>query len=192
MSLKNQDITIRELENKIEELEAAKDSNVQMQVIAHKEKMEEILDRQRVKFEDREKEISREIDIAKKAADEAREQQDLAQTELFALRNRVDEDQAAHQADIDMLSEELEAANNRVKIMEHKIQRLRSKGENSGDYDSSKLSTKDILTSQMRLQTELSAKEEEIERLNRQIKSGATGKCVTSSTQQLKLSWQMI
>ena len=175
MSLKNQDITIRQLENKIEELEAATDSNVQMQVIAHKEKMEEILDRQRVKFEDREKEISREIDKAKKAADEAREQQDLAQTELFALRNRVDEDQAAHQADMDMLSEELKAANNRVKIMEHKIQRLRSKGENSGDYDSSKLSTKDILTSQMRLQTQLSAKEEEIERLNRRINSGTNG-----------------
>ena len=190
MSLKNQDITIRELENKIEELEAAKDSNVQMQVIAHKEKMEEILDRERVKFEDREKEISREIDRAKKAADEAREQQDLAQTELFALRSRVDEDQAGHQADIDMLSEELEAANNRVKIMEHKIQRLRSKGENSGDYDSSKLSTKDILTSQMRLQTELSAKEEEIERLNRKINSGVNGEVrdVFNTAVEIKLA----
>ena len=44
--------------------------------------------------------------------------------------------------------------------MEHKIQRLRS-NENSGDYDSSKLSTKDILITNG-LQTELSAKEEEI------------------------------
>merc|ERR1711871_876175 len=74
--------------------------------------------------------------------------------------------------------------------MEHKIQRLRSKGENSGDYNSSKLSTKDILTSQMRLQTELSAKEEEIERLNRKINSGVNGEVrdVFNTAVEIKLA----
>jgi homeobox protein cut-like len=182
MNLKNQDITIRELENKIEELESGADSSIQMQVITHKEKMEEILDREREHFQERVNEYLKKIQAANDAVEKAREGQDAAQTELFILRSRVDEDQADSQNDINMLSEDLQNANNRVQFLEHKIEQMTLKNTNNNNNNNndddgpkssyeirSTYSTKDALTIQLRLQAELDSKDELIDRLNEKI-----------------------
>ena len=179
MNLKNQDITIRQLENKIEELESGADSNIQMQVITHKEKMEEILDRERDEFQEQIQEFLAKIEKAKEGEARAREEQDAAQTELFALRSRVDEEQAVNQSDMTMLSDELDNANNRIQMLEHKLNAMAAKNgsSNSSSSSSSSISrtsrnTKDTLAVQLRLQAELTAKDEIIDHLNQKIDGG--------------------
>lgn len=124
-NLKNQDITIRQLEDQIVGLQ---------EEIAKKEKVEamasELVKEKMVEDQDTRRELDEMkefLDRAEKDAQEQRKAADTARAELYEMRSQYEEKDASRQAEIDLLQEELNSAR-QASQSESEVLRLRKIG----------------------------------------------------------------
>ena len=160
MTLKNQDITIRELEEKLDTFQNNVSVDIEAQVETRQLELENMFEREREDMRDKLVEASSQVRAARAEEDKARGELDKIQSELFALRSRVDEEMESHQKDLIAMSEEAERANAKVAILEDKLAQEKTDEPNF---------TSDALASQLRLQNELMEKENLIEQLNKSL-----------------------
>ena len=151
LGLKNQDITIRDLEVKIASFEANAQGNIATQVQQRQQELEIKFQKEREELQDKMVELNVQVDVARKEELKAKEELDRTQSELFALRSRVDEEMESHQRDLNELSEEAERANARANVLELKLEQSKTTqadGPANRDGDASDLSSDsfDILT----------------------------------------------
>ena len=123
--LKNQDITIRELQDRITELEDELEKKAEVEEIANELQKEKM-----VEDEDLKREIDELNEALQRSEREALEQRKAAETafsELYETKAQFEEKDASRQAEIDLLQDELTNARQAVQS-ESEVLRLRKLG----------------------------------------------------------------
>eukprot|EP00741_Cyanophora_paradoxa_P009913 tig00000157_g9603.t1 len=124
--LKNQEVTIRRLEEKCRALETQMEAKVQEQVEQRERAAKEEAARQAEAFAERERDLQRAVHQANESAAEASRARDAVQDQLFDLRTRLEEMSAAKQAEVDMMASEIERASSKLVSLERDRMDLRS------------------------------------------------------------------
>jgi homeobox protein cut-like len=168
MGLKNQDITIRELEEKLASFQVHAEGDIATQVQQRQQELELKFVKDQDELQDKMIELNAQVETARGEELKAKEELDRVQSELFALRSRVDEEMESHQRDLNELSEEAERANAQVQVLEEKWERSKMSQARGGDGSASDFSS-DSLAIQIRLQAELVDKDTAIERFKQQL-----------------------
>lgn len=175
--VKNQEVTIKNLKEKVKDLERESESNA-LKIIEEKQ-----VDLQK-EFAAKEKQmVENKLQAATKLTDAERKIQSLqaeleaSRSEFFTLKSRNDEEQEAKQAEIDMLVSDLDRSNQTNDVMRKQCESMQeemqlikenaSKTVNNGNvvnHDDSHL------VSQNNLELELSTKEREVQQLVEDVK----------------------
>ncbi|CAF3789921.1 unnamed protein product, partial [Adineta steineri] len=171
--VKNQEVTIKQLREKIKDLEDRTESNIQQRV---KEKEKEL---QRI-FSEKERQLqSQQFDLVTKYGEmEMRQTQlqsalDHAHQEMFEYKSKQDDVTSARSSEIDILNQDLERANERAANAEHLVDKLREQLDQAQQYMTSSTATNknfdDNLSQEQserkfreKLELELASKEREI------------------------------
>ncbi|CAK4080208.1 unnamed protein product [Aphanomyces euteiches] len=95
-SLKNQDITIRNLENKLQQMEDSMDRMVEEQVDERCRDLEKTLRLREEDFEMNHAQLDKSISQARNERDDALAQLDLMRSEVFQVKQRLDQMQTMH------------------------------------------------------------------------------------------------
>ncbi|KAK3007846.1 hypothetical protein RJ639_013455 [Escallonia herrerae] len=157
--LKNQQATIRRLEERTRQLEQ------QME-----EKVKEVVEiKQRSLAEENQKTLEDQLRQAQDSVSNMQKLHELAQSQLFEYRAQSEEDRAAKQSEVNLLMDEVERAQTRLLSLEREKGVLRSQlqsaNEENGDRRSEDMDPNSIL------ENSLSAKEKVISELNMELHS---------------------
>ncbi|CAF1484562.1 unnamed protein product, partial [Adineta steineri] len=171
--VKNQEVTIKQLREKIKDLEDKTESTIQQRV---KEKEKEL---QRI-FSEKERQLqSQQFDLVTKYGEmEMRQTQlqsalDHAHQEMFEYKSKQDDVTSARSSEIDILNQDLERVNERAANAEHLVDKLREQLDQAQQYMTSSTATNknfdDNLSQEQserklreKLELELASKEREI------------------------------
>lgn len=181
-NLKNQDLTIRTLENEIATLK----DNFQKEMKNIREQFqEELQDKLMAKedeligeFEERMKDLiakeqaaQESFQMAQARFEEAQDNYDRSQEVVFGLRAAMEESEAVRQAEIDLLSEDLVRANSRVSDLQLKLRDLEARPNSSvsSNLTSTSLSSGQDRERVLELEDELVRKSETEENLRTEI-----------------------
>mmetsp|Transcript_16123 Transcript_16123/g.26380 ORF Transcript_16123/g.26380 Transcript_16123/m.26380 type:complete len:726 (-) Transcript_16123:455-2632(-) len=170
--LKNQENTIRRLEDKIRQMETQMDLRVGEMVEAKEKLLREEMQRSQETGHERERDLQRQVQQAQEAVLEVRRQHDTTQTNLFDIKNRMEQMQAAKQSELDMLSMEIDRASVKIVTIEKErnelkaqLEALRKKVRQDGQDGGSSLG------SNVDAEMELARKETIISQLSDQLRS---------------------
>eukprot|EP00285_Hemiselmis_virescens_P014823 CAMPEP_0173402798 /NCGR_PEP_ID=MMETSP1356-20130122/54931_1 /TAXON_ID=77927 ORGANISM="Hemiselmis virescens, Strain PCC157" /NCGR_SAMPLE_ID=MMETSP1356 /ASSEMBLY_ACC=CAM_ASM_000847 /LENGTH=394 /DNA_ID=CAMNT_0014363195 /DNA_START=88 /DNA_END=1269 /DNA_ORIENTATION=- len=122
--LKNQDVTIRRLEERIVTLEAEMEDNVAAAVEKEKSRVDEHSSRLSEEHDKRNRELQQQVKQQKTENSDLKRQYDEAQAVHLEVQLRLDRENQAKQSQIDILSEELERTGARAAAFEREKEQI--------------------------------------------------------------------
>eukprot|EP00898_Chlorokybus_atmophyticus_P007204 jgi/Chlat1/7485/Chrsp60S07002 len=162
-NLKNQQVTIRRLEERNRLLEAQMEDKVREMVEMRQRTMEADSQKQVDAVREREAQLQRQVE-------EAKDMLAAMQSQLFELKTQSDEERAARQAELDMVLAEVDRAQARMLAMEREKLELKSKLDQTQLGDTSQMAPKsDWESDRDSLEADAAAKERTISQLHQQI-----------------------
>eukprot|EP00752_Nemacystus_decipiens_P018208 g16337.t1 len=123
--LKNQDITIRGLEDKIAELEDGAEANVEQEADARLKEVQEAADAKMEAAREREAQLERSLQVSEDTLAEARQAADGLEGRLFESSRRAQEAEAAWEVEREILSQTNESTQAHLTRLEQEVQQLR-------------------------------------------------------------------
>uniref|UniRef100_A0A0E0KI44 Protein CASP n=1 Tax=Oryza punctata TaxID=4537 RepID=A0A0E0KI44_ORYPU len=166
--LKNQQATIRRLEERNRQLEQQMEEKVREMVEMKQRSLAEDSQKTLEALKDRERALQDQLRQATESVKNMQKLHESAQSQLFELRTQSEEDRAAKETEVNLLLDEVERAQARLVSLEREKGDLRSQlqttnedATNSSDY----VESSDILESS------LNAKEKIISELNAELRS---------------------
>lgn len=165
--LKNQQATIRRLEERNRQLEQQMEEKVKEIVEMKQRSLAEENQKTLEVLKEREQLLQDQLRQAKESVSNMQKLHELAQSQMFELRAQSDEDTAAKQSEVNLLMDEVERAQTRLLTIEREKGLLRSKLQNANEESRNKMS--DNLDSNSMLENSLSAKEKIISELNLEL-----------------------
>jgi len=174
--VKNQEVTIKNLKERIKDLERDSSTKTQRAV---EEKYEEL----KKQFDEREKKLHESQFVATTKLSEAEQRLitvqsalDASQSELFNLKSKYDEETAARQAEMDIVLQDLERANQQCETANKDIEALREQLHSRSAVEQTILDTGRNANqaiealSKSSLESELAIKEKEVAQLVEDIR----------------------
>ncbi|ORY89725.1 CASP C terminal-domain-containing protein [Leucosporidium creatinivorum] len=146
----------KRLADKVDKLESKMDDIVKENVSAKEAELHATYDERLRNYEEREKDLQRQVTVARSQLRELRTTADSSQAKLFDHSQRQDQETIARLAEADLITEDLERANSRVTEVERRNEKLRAEIEavRSGSESAGRVT---VLESQISdLQTEAS------------------------------------
>ncbi|KAE8124958.1 hypothetical protein FH972_019797 [Carpinus fangiana] len=165
--LKNQQATIRRLEERNRQLEQQMEEKVKEIVEMKQRSLAEENQKTLEVLKDREQLLQDQLRQAKESVSNMQKLHELAQSQMFELRAQSDEDRAAKQSEVNLLMDEVERAQTRLLTLEREKGLLRSQLHTANEDTRNKMS--DNLDSNSMLENSLSAKEKIISELNLEL-----------------------
>ncbi|XP_039025500.1 protein CASP-like [Hibiscus syriacus] len=166
MHLKNQQATIRRLEERNRQLEQQMEEKVKEIVEMKQRSLAEENQKTLEVLKDREQSLQDQLRQAQESVSNMQKLHELAQSQLFELRAQSEEDRAAKQSEVNLLMDEVERAQTRLFSLERQKGLLRSQLLSANEESESKRSDVDSNTI---LENSLSAKEKIISELNMEL-----------------------
>ncbi|KAJ1293929.1 hypothetical protein BS78_01G107400 [Paspalum vaginatum] len=166
--LKNQQATIRRLEERNRQLEQQMEEKVREMVEMKQRSMAEDSQKTLEALKDRERSLQDQLRQATESVKNMQKLHESAQSQLFELRTQSEEDRAAKEAEVSLLMDEVERAQARLVSLEREKGDLRSQLQTTNE-DASKSS--DYLDSSDILESSLNAKEKIISELNAELRN---------------------
>lgn len=165
--LKNQQATIRRLEERNRQLEQQMEEKVKEIVEMKQRSLAEENQKTLEVLKEREQLLQDQLRQAKESVSNMQKLHELAQSQMFELRAQSEEDTAAKQSEVSLLMDEVERAQTLLLSLEREKGLLRSKLQSANDENGQKKS--DNLDSNSILENSLSAKEKIISELNMEL-----------------------
>ncbi|CAN6281691.1 unnamed protein product [Urochloa humidicola] len=166
--LKNQQATIRRLEERNRQLEQQMEEKVREMVEMKQRSMAEDSQKTLEALKDRERSLQDQLRQATESVKNMQKLHESAQSQLFELRTQSEEDRAAKESEVSLLLDEVERAQARLISLEREKGDLRSQLQTTNE-DASKSS--DYLESSDILESSLNAKEKIISELNAELRN---------------------
>ncbi|XVF53934.1 hypothetical protein PTKIN_Ptkin05aG0140300 [Pterospermum kingtungense] len=167
MHLKNQQATIRRLEERNRQLEQQMEEKVKEIVEIKQRSLAEENQKSLEVLKEREQSLQDQLRQAKESVSNMQKLHELAQSQLFELRAQSEEDRAAKQSEVNLLMDEVERAQTRLFSLEREKGLLRSQLQSAHEESEDKRS--DSVDSNAILENSLSAKEKIISQLNMEL-----------------------
>ncbi|CAM8929684.1 unnamed protein product [Rhodiola kirilowii] len=165
--LKNQQATIRRLEERNRQLEQQMEEKVKELVEINKRSLAEENQKTLDVLKEREMILQDQLRHAKESVATMQKLHELAQSQLFDYRAQSEEDRAAKQSEVNLLMDEVERAQTRLMSLEREKGVLRSQLQSANEDDENK--KRDTLDSNSILENSLSTKEKIISELNMEL-----------------------
>ncbi|KAK9105631.1 hypothetical protein Scep_022475 [Stephania cephalantha] len=165
--LKNQQATIRRLEERTRQLEQQMEEKVKEIVEIKQRSLAEENQKTLDVLKDRELQLQDQLRQAKESVSTVQKLHEMAQSQLFEFRAQSEEERAAKQAEVNLLMDEAERAQMRLLSLEREKGILRSQLQSTNEENDNKKS--DNLDSTSILESSLSAKEKIISDLNTEL-----------------------
>ncbi|KAK9114805.1 hypothetical protein Syun_021602 [Stephania yunnanensis] len=165
--LKNQQATIRRLEERTRQLEQQMEEKVKEIVEIKQRSLAEENQKTLDVLKDRELQLQDQLRQAKESVSTVQKLHEMAQSQLFEFRAQSEEERAAKQAEVNLLMDEAERAQMRLFSLEREKGILRSQLQSTNEENDNKKS--DNLDSTSILESSLSAKEKIISDLNTEL-----------------------
>uniref|UniRef100_A0A7N0VFN7 Protein CASP n=1 Tax=Kalanchoe fedtschenkoi TaxID=63787 RepID=A0A7N0VFN7_KALFE len=165
--LKNQQATIRRLEERNRQLEQQMEEKVKEMVEINKRSLAEENQKTLDVLKERELVLQDQLRHAKESVATMQKLHELAQSQLFEYRAQSDEERAAKQSEVNLLMDEVERAQTRLLSLEREKGVLRSQLQTANEDGENKKS--DTLDSNTVLENSLSTKEKIISELNMEL-----------------------
>ncbi|KAK9091184.1 hypothetical protein Sjap_024361 [Stephania japonica] len=165
--LKNQQATIRRLEERTRQLEQQMEEKVKEIVEIKQRSLAEENQKTLDVLKDRELQLQDQLRQAKESVSTMQKLHEMAQSQLFEFRAQSEEERAAKQTEVNLLMDEAERAQMRLLSLEREKGLLRSQLQSTNDENDNKKS--DNLDSTSILESSLSAKEKIISDLNMEL-----------------------
>lgn len=163
--LKNQQATIRRLEERNRQLEQQMEEKVREIVEMKQRSLAEENQKTLEVLNDRENLLQEQLRQAKESVVNMQKLHDLAQSQLFELRAQSEEERAAKQSEVDLLMDEVERAQTRLVSLEREKGLLRAQLQSANEDEN----RSDDLESSNILESSLDAKEKIISELNTEL-----------------------
>ncbi|PIA63567.1 hypothetical protein AQUCO_00201125v1 [Aquilegia coerulea] len=164
--LKNQQATIRRLEERNRQLEQQMEEKVKEIVEIKQRSLAEENQKTLDVLKERERLLQDQLRQAKESVSNMQKLHEFAQSQLFEYRAQSEEDRAAKQSEVNLLMDEVERAQSRLYSLEREKGVLRSQLETTNEDNGNKSNT---LDSNSILENNLSAKEKIISDLNMEL-----------------------
>ncbi|KAJ4893950.1 Protein CASP [Raphanus sativus] len=165
--LKNQQATIRRLEERNRQLEQQMEEKIKEVVEIKQRNLAEENQKTLELLKDREQALQDQLRQAKDSVSTMQKLHELAQSQLFELRAQSDEETATKQSELSLLMDEVERAQTRLLTLEREKGHLRSQLQTANEDTENKNS--DNVDSNSILENSLTAKEKIISELNMEI-----------------------
>ncbi|XP_059643508.1 protein CASP [Cornus florida] len=165
--LKNQQATIRRLEERTRQLEQQMEEKVKEVVEIKQRSLAEENQKTLEVLKEREQLLQDQLRTAKESVSNMQKLHELAQSKLFEFRAQSEEERAAKQSEVNLLMDEVERAQTRLVSLEREKGLLRSQLQSANEDNGNKKS--DNLDSNSILENSLSAKEKIISELNMEL-----------------------
>ncbi|XP_061342119.1 protein CASP isoform X1 [Gastrolobium bilobum] len=165
--LKNQQATIRRLEERTRQLEQQMEEKVKEIVEIKQRSLAEENQKTMEVLKEREQALQDQLLHAKDSVSNMQKLHELAQNQLFELRAQSDEERAAKQSEVNLLMDEVERAQTMLLSLEREKGVLRSQLQTANEDTEIKKS--DNLDSNSALENSLNAKEKLISELNMEL-----------------------
>ncbi|KAG2246646.1 hypothetical protein Bca4012_090379 [Brassica carinata] len=165
--LKNQQSTIRRLEERNRQLEQQMEEKIKEVVEIKQRNLAEENQKTLELLKDREQALQDQLRQAKDSVSTMQKLHELAQSQLFELRAQSDEEKATKQSELSLLMDEVERAQTRLLSLEREKGHLRSQLQTANEDTENKNS--DNVDSNSMLENSLTAKEKIISELNMEI-----------------------
>lgn len=165
--LKNQQATIRRLEERTRQLEQQMEEKVKEVVEIKQRSLAEENQKTMDVLKEREQLLQDQLRQAKDSVSNMQKLHELAQSQLFEFQAQSEEERAAKQSEVNLLLDEVERAQTRLVSLEREKGHLRSQLQTANEDNEHKNS--DTLDSNSLLENSLSAKEKIISELNMEL-----------------------
>ncbi|GAV78859.1 CASP_C domain-containing protein [Cephalotus follicularis] len=165
--LKNQQATIRRLEDRNRQLEQQMEEKIKEIVEIKQRSLAEENQKTLEVLKEREQLLQDQLRQAKESVSNMQKLHELAQNQLFEFRAQSEEDRAAKQSEVNLLMDEVERAQTRLLSLEREKGLLRSQLHSANEEPGNKKS--DNLDSNTVLENSLIAKEKIISELNMEL-----------------------
>ncbi|XP_041994011.1 protein CASP-like [Salvia splendens] len=165
--LKNQQATIRRLEERTRQLELQMEEKVKEIVEIKQRNLAEENQKTMEVLKERERMLQDQLRQAQESVSTMRKLHEFAQSQLFELRAQSDEDRATKQSEVNLLMDEVEEAQTRHLSLEREKGLLRSQLQSANEESGHKRS--DSSDANTVLENSLSAKEKIISELNTEL-----------------------
>lgn len=165
--LKNQQATIRRLEERTRQLEQQMEEKVKEIVEIKQRNLAEENQKTMEVLKERERMLQDQLRQAQESVSTMRKLHEFAQSQLFELRAQSDEERAGKQSEVMLLMDEVEQAQTRLLSLEREKGLLRSQLESANEESDHKRS--DSADANTILENSLSAKEKIISELNTEL-----------------------
>uniref|UniRef100_A0A3P8XYW4 Protein CASP n=1 Tax=Esox lucius TaxID=8010 RepID=A0A3P8XYW4_ESOLU len=196
--VKNQEVTIKTLKEKIREYEQS--LKIQAEVLAQEKQLQihnDYAEKER-KLQESQESMSSKLDEADHKVHTLQTALEATQAELFDLKTKYDEDCTAKADEIEMVMTDLERANQRAEAAEREVDALKEQLTSSNQslqLTTQIQSTPDMVLSRSSLEAELAAKEremvqlvEDVQRLQASLSKLRESSSTQISQLELKLS----
>ncbi|TNY17439.1 CASP C terminal-domain-containing protein [Rhodotorula diobovata] len=157
----------KKLADKVERLEGRMDDLIQDKVANKEAELHATYDERLRNYEEREKDLQRQVSVARSQLRELRTTADSNQARLFDHSQRQDQETVARLAEADLIAEDLERANARVAEVERRneklraeIEAVRSGSEGAERVEALESQVSDLQTEASRLMRSLEAQKE--------------------------------
>ncbi|KAI3457758.1 hypothetical protein Pfo_014421 [Paulownia fortunei] len=169
--LKNQQATIRRLEERTRQLEQQMEEKVKEIVEIKQRSLAEENQKTMEVLKERERMLQDQLRQAQESVSTMRKLHEFAQSQLFELRAQSEEDRAAKQSEVNLLMDEVEHAQTRLLSLEREKGLLRSQLQSANEESGHKkrYGSSDKLDANTMLENSLSAKEKIISELNMEL-----------------------
>ncbi|KAM7479726.1 hypothetical protein LguiA_027939 [Lonicera macranthoides] len=165
--LKNQQATIRRLEERTRQLEQQMEEKVKEIVEIKQRSLAEENQKTLEVLKEREQLLQDQLRQAQESVSNMQKLHELAQSQLFEFQTQSEEDRAAKQSEVNLLMDEVERAQSRLLSLEREKGVLRSQLQTANEENGEKNS--DNADSNTILENSLSAKEKIISELNMEL-----------------------
>ncbi|KAL3646053.1 hypothetical protein CASFOL_011233 [Castilleja foliolosa] len=165
--LKNQQATIRRLEERTRQLEQQMEEKVKENVEIKQRNLAEENQKTMEVLKERERMMQDQLRQAQESVSTMRKLHEFAQSQLFELRAQSDEERAAKQSEVNLLMDEVDQAQTRLLSLEREKGLLRSQLQSANEDSGHKKS--DSLDENTMLENSLTAKEQIISELNSEL-----------------------
>ncbi|KAK6141156.1 hypothetical protein DH2020_025096 [Rehmannia glutinosa] len=165
--LKNQQATIRRLEDRTRQLEQQMEEKVKEIVEIKQRNLAEENQKTMEVLKERERMLQDQLRQAQESVSTMRKLHEFAQSQLFELRAQSDEERAAKQSEVNLLMDEVEQAQTRLLSLEREKGLLQSQLHSTNEESGHKKS--DNLDATTMLEHSLSSKEKIISELNMEL-----------------------
>ncbi|KPV77777.1 uncharacterized protein RHOBADRAFT_51589 [Rhodotorula graminis WP1] len=160
----------KKLADKVERLEGRMDDLIQDKVANKEAELHATYDERLRNYDEREKDLQRQVSVARSQLRELRTTADSNQARLFDHSQRQDQETVARLAEADLIAEDLERANARVAEVERRNEKLRAEieavrsGSESADrVEALEAQVSDLQTEASRLMRSLEAQKDAFE-----------------------------